>query len=466
MEAHKRMHLRKSSRKVEAMLGVTPIVLQVNIAAANKASVPRPLTTPRTRARRRRAQVCPPAISPSSSITDDDDATIINSACGSTVTLSDVNSFIWVKEDSETTPHSGYVPHSLPEAVSPSVPLKPTKRGRSKTGPKAPKAKASLLPPLPSSVRPLGKKIQEADQPVLVVQTGLNSATTPCHRKSPSEITLTNITSHAEPLSPISPRSPLTPGSTASFAQAQEREMMRKKMAKLTRTLGGNVPPELVFQGQRKLKERRASTSMPKRGASSADLGPFPRSSTSSNGSACPAAPERFERANRPRSLTVAHSSRNIPNVEIEQVVDLPIKAPSIIVEAPSTPPLPPSPSPKSQSQTKKPQTPKYASAKFTGHVSSTSAPRLAPFASIPGRSSLNVERPAFVRVPHHAPSKSISDYRTPADYVYGSNTSHSEQDAAQAEELHRRKEREWSGEWNVADMGDVMKKLRNLKGR
>lgn len=29
-----------------------------------------------------------------------------------------------------------------------------------------------------------------------------------------------------------------------------------------------------------------------------------------------------------------------------------------------------------------------------------------------------------------------------------------------------RRKEREWSGEWNLKDMEDVAKKLRGLKGR
>jgi hypothetical protein len=32
--------------------------------------------------------------------------------------------------------------------------------------------------------------------------------------------------------------------------------------------------------------------------------------------------------------------------------------------------------------------------------------------------------------------------------------------------EFGRRKEREWSGEWNLKDMEDVAKKLRGLKGR
>jgi hypothetical protein len=63
----------------------------------------------------------------------------------------------------------------------------------------------------------------------------------------------------------------------------------------------------------------------------------------------------------------------------------------------------------------------------------------------------------------------SLADYRTPADYVYGSSAPKLEKcpcNCNGVDDMHRRKEREWSGEWNVADMGDVMKKLRNLKGR
>jgi hypothetical protein len=36
----------------------------------------------------------------------------------------------------------------------------------------------------------------------------------------------------------------------------------------------------------------------------------------------------------------------------------------------------------------------------------------------------------------------------------------------AQSTEWGRRKEREWSGEWNIKDMDDVAKKLRGLKRR
>ncbi|KAH6914658.1 hypothetical protein BKA70DRAFT_1256696 [Coprinopsis sp. MPI-PUGE-AT-0042] len=492
LEDFQRMHLRKSSRKLEAMLGVTPIVLQVNIAAANKASVPLPLTTPRTRARRRRAQVCQPAVSPYSSATDDDDATVVNAAFDSSITLSDISSFVWV--DGETTPHSGYLPHSLPEAVGP---VAPTHRLRSKSevGAKPYKAKAPPLPGLPASVflehPSLAKKGQAAAQPVLVVRPPPGrSPVTPSHfhRKSPSAATFTSINSSSGNLpEPLSPRSPLTPLSNASFVEAQEREMRRKKMAKLARTLGSNVPPELVFQ-QKQPKERRASTSKPKRKASSSNLAAQRKASSASsapppsfpNAASLAVPTKKFQRANRPRSLSVPQPSPGIAQVEVEQVIDNetdPCKTPSpivfaqtpaIVVEAPSPPPVPPkrtrsktassSSKPKPKRQSAKPlETPKYASAKFTGHVASKSVPHLGPF--VPAatqtvanhKGSLDSERPAFA--PYHAASKSLVDYRTPADYVYGSN-------------VHRRKEREWSGEWNVTDMGDVMKKLRNLKGR
>jgi hypothetical protein len=72
----------------------------------------------------------------------------------------------------------------------------------------------------------------------------------------------------------------------------------------------------------------------------------------------------------------------------------------------------------------------------------------------------------------HHDTS---NEARNPVDYVWGTrrqkgatqvyNYGHEEnvdEDAGGG----RKKEKEWSGEWNVKDMGDVVKKLRELKGR
>jgi hypothetical protein len=66
----------------------------------------------------------------------------------------------------------------------------------------------------------------------------------------------------------------------------------------------------------------------------------------------------------------------------------------------------------------------------------------------------LDIDRPA-----------GFNGYRSPADYVWGKKEKGAKAGHAEADWGHK-KQREWSGEWNVKDMGDVVKKLRELKGR
>ena len=79
---------------------------------------------------------------------------------------------------------------------------------------------------------------------------------------------------------------------------------------------------------------------------------------------------------------------------------------------------------------------------------------------AIPARSSsLDIHRPAVERSRANL---------TPITYVYGAKKGGSnkveEPQGESGEADWRRKEKEWSGEWNVHDMGDVVRRLRGLK--
>jgi hypothetical protein len=78
-----------------------------------------------------------------------------------------------------------------------------------------------------------------------------------------------------------------------------------------------------------------------------------------------------------------------------------------------------------------------------------------------PRSSSLDLQRPAA------AVERSRANL-TPITYVYGAKKGGSKKvedvQGESGEEEWRRKEREWSGEWNVHDMGDVVRRLRGLK--
>ncbi|KAF6748218.1 hypothetical protein DFP72DRAFT_820578 [Ephemerocybe angulata] len=290
-----RQRLVKSSRKLEAMLGTTPLVLSIDLGPSfldiehtpKSSSIPRAPITPRTRAHRRRGQVFPGG--------------------GSTSSCSDI-----------------------PDAV---LPIKPKSRNRSRSEATTKKAaKSAAAPPLPTK-----SAKQALAQPILFrlrsVPSSLPSPTRP-HTKSTSEDL----------------RAPLSPLFNPDRAS---------KLAKLTRTLGENVPPELVFRSPQPVPARKSDMTR-----------------------AAPARP-----VDRPAFASLVGHHRAAASASATEL------------------PLP------------------------LGVV----APRTA--------ASLDMPRP------------------TPVDYVYG----HARKGT---EDWGKRKEREWSGEWNVKDMGDVKQKLRELKGR
>ncbi|TFK28955.1 hypothetical protein FA15DRAFT_652388 [Coprinopsis marcescibilis] len=546
LPASQRTRLQKSSRKLEAVLGATPYVLEVDVARSNalsfldfdvtnsdQQSYARPPITPRTRARRRRGQVFGPS---SSSCSDESSSCSSSGSDDETVVeddrKSDAGSFIFVNP---STPYGRYQPHSLPDAVSPT---RTHSRSKSEAVPKS-KSKSKTLPapPLTSRVAPIhvdlplpgsGKSSKKSGpqplaQPVLLRLRALPPR--PTHQKSSSVSTLNSISGEQ-------PRTPLS----AAFnpqpkTEAQEKEIRRKKLAKLARTLGENVPPELVFGSpvtdNATNKGRRPSISRPKRtGPTKPSLAAHvkaisvsaPTTASISPADAAPA--KKFKRAHRPRSLSVpavAFPPKIDVEVEVEQAEDDEISP--MVFTTPATPivdryepvhispvqtepkaPLPASTSyysSNAKATSTAPYTRRIAnslesprgrvafeglvalphasrSASALGNYSSrsTSATHLAlPYSpSGRGAASLDIERPQGNLPFTHAHSASVhANYgRSPMDYVYGGKTggAKSASAAVESEDLHRRKEREWSGEWNVSDMGDVVRRLRELRGR
>ncbi|KAF5310461.1 hypothetical protein D9611_012293 [Ephemerocybe angulata] len=422
-----RQRLLKSSRKLEAMLGTTPLVLSIDLGPSfldlehtPKSSIPRAPITPRTRAHRRRGQVFPGGGSTSScsESSDDDERTLFDDSASEA-------SYVLVPT---TTGYAGYTPHSIPEAV---LPTKPKSRNRSKSEATTKKkaAKSAAAPPLPTK-----SAKQALAQPILFrlrsVPSPLPSPTRP-HTKSTSE-------DLRAPLSPVF--NPDRASLSSIVPETNERELRRKKLAKLTRTLGENVPPELVFRSPQPVPARKSV------------------------------------RKHRPRSLSVpfacppALSSVIIDTTPEEEESTPKTCAVPVLTVTAGTPTVPYRP--KANSHSVLPiAAPRSQSAQ--GHYAAQDMARVAP--------ARPVDRPAFASlVGHHRAAASASATElplplgavapraaasldmprpTPVDYVYG----HARKGT---EDWGKRKEREWSGEWNVKDMGDVKQKLRELKGR
>jgi len=272
LDAEQRSRLLRSTRKLGAMLGATPLVLEVSPSPAS----------PRTKSFRREGRVFPS-------------------------TRSSIESYVIV---SSTTPMAPYQPILLDLSTPSKQQPKPT-----------PKQKGA---------RPLA-------QPLI-----LRLRSVPAKKAR---------------------HSPITASFDFNASSSPTQNDRRRKMAKLTRTLGENIPPELVFAPKRSLETRRPTTqkglSAPIHADESIVLSPVPESKKRAGG--------------RPRSLTLGST-----------------------------------PTP----------TPQYA---------------------MRGTTSLD------------SPRQQATFGQTEAEW-------------GRRENGVRRKEREWSGEWNVQDMGDVVKALRELR--
>lgn len=381
LDRHQRMRLMRSTRKLCAVLGTTPCLLdplsptlpspsQIDYVAPNPHSRT-PL--PSSKARRRRGRVF--HRSPSSSISSLESLATADFFAADSPASSRASS-----------PEADYKPRPNPRARPP-IPLfeYPIHTGPQTASthsltvvPAATtKTKTKTKQPTPSAKQPLSRPLLLRLRSVPVAPSDTRAAATLAVAAA--------ARSHRDSLPP-SPLSPAFPDSTPP------PDPRRKKMAKLARTLGENVPPELVFPGH-------APHALP-----------LPT----------PPPEEKKRRSGHGRSMSAGY-----PAPPSAGPADRPTHATSASVSAPAAPTAATSP---------RPRPPRlHIETRTSTHHSHPNEP--------PPRSARPFSvRGAGLRAPEIAP--------------------------LQSESWGKRKEREWSGEWNVRDMGDVVRGLRELRGR
>lgn len=363
LDPEQRSRLLRSTRKLGELLGTTPFLLEPE---AEDPTSP----IPRAHASRREGRVFH---SPSSSMSYTDTSE---------------PEYILVKSSAKTAPYH-YQSITPPSSRTPSpIPVSKKRKG-------GPSDAEGALPPIaivfdiPGSTRARSRSVmsKSKEQPLLLRLRPL-----PTQKTIDSRI---NVTTTVDPPIPLSPTaSSLNMDASASTTALSDREK-RKKMAKLTRTLGENIPPELVFRSS----------------------------------------PPR-------RTLISANRSR------VDSLVSF--QKPTKFVSSSGVPPplavaAAPKPSPRTEPQElKRKHRPRSLS------LGTASAITGADIALTRG-TSLDV-KPTEGPKPKEGPFVAVQE---PPTHLLPQST-----------EWGRRKEREWSGEWNIKDMDDVAKKLRGLKRR
>ncbi|KAJ7032519.1 hypothetical protein C8F04DRAFT_1107129 [Mycena alexandri] len=241
----------------------------------------------------------------------------------------------------------------------------------------------------------------------------------------------------------VSPRSPAFSPITPTFVVDR-----RKKMAKLTRTLGANVPPELVFSAasdQRTSINSDSGLLMPLPGHQRSTSYNIPgrRGSYSSAGSSALASPTR-EAAFSSNTYHGGHTSGSPTS---DGWVDL---------AQPSS--YPPSP-----------RSPHYAKTSPTWSASFADDMRVPVPTSPPARPSTTTRSTGDTRyLSRHFQFAPSSRSASPYPGSSRSSSPYRPADEADDEDEHgntHRKEAGWSGEWSGAQgMDDVVNRLRGLK--
>jgi hypothetical protein len=252
LDSCQRNRLLRSTRKLEALLGTTPYLVEPDISPPS----------PATRAYRREGRIFGRHSSPSTSPS--------SSRSSSLVKPSQEFDQSYVLVNGTPSLDNLLLPRDLDLDQSGGAPLSGKKRRckkkrnakatNGKNGPRGTSGKAndgasaknkglspSPLPyPLVLSLRSVPKSL--ADPRLMHQQTSSFPSLSLC-----VGVPILNIPPTPTTPTPSTPLSPLSPTNyTYSNVSEQEREhdQRRKKFAKLTRTLGENVPPELVFHTQ------------------------------------------------------------------------------------------------------------------------------------------------------------------------------------------------------------------------
>lgn len=270
-----------------------------------------------------------------------------------------------------------------------------------------------------------------------------------------------------KPLSPVSstfnmnvdfvPSSPsLTLPRDVSSATLSDRER-RRKMAKLTRTLGENIPPELVFRNAPLVSTSDSSAAGPSNLSRRTSLSfsrPLHRPSLTAT-TFDPLAP-----FHKPTKFT---SSKFNPTASLP-----PLSVAAVPIPAPSQPqPRPePSSSEKAKKSRHRPQSLTLGSS--SAFAAATAALLHKDREPTRGTTSLDVRPTA--QAAKLSRNKSAQPQPSPKPFGELPRVQERVSEERSNEELGlgfgRRKEREWSGEWNLKDMDDLAKKLRGLKRR
>jgi len=358
LDPEQRSRLLRSTRKLGELLGTTPFLLEPEVDDSTP-------SIPRVHASRREAQVFH---SPSFSMDTSEPE------------------YVLMKSGAKTSPNQ-YQSITPPSSRTPSpIPVRKTRKGGLSGA-------ESVLPPIaivfdiPGSTRARSRSVlsKKREQPLLLRLRPLP--------KQKAIDTRINVTTTMDPSTPLSPTASSI-NMDFSTTTLSDRDK-RKKMAKLTRTLGENVPPELVFQSS---APRRASI-------------PINRS-------------------------------------HVDPLVTF--QKPTKFVASTGAPPLAVAAAPKPSARTET-QGAKSKHRPRNLSLGTASAITAANIALSRGSNSLDVE-PTEVPKPKEAPFVAVQEVLT--DLLPPST------------EWGRRKEREWSGEWNIKDMDDVARKLRGLKRR
>jgi len=414
-----RQRLLKSTQKLGALLGSTPRVLE-------SGSVFPPPLTPGTRAFRREGKVFHN-----------------QSASSSTTSLSsaDAESFVWIPSPDEMLLKQHHKIASTPIAIE--FPL----RGFNKQVPMAGHKKSASSHHSATVVAP-----PQLSQPVLY---RLRAVPAPPLPVSPPPV--------IEKISSFSPLSPtfdttLKPKSTVR-RKASRKELTesdrRRKMAKLARTFGESIPPELVFGPPR-------SSSLTGNATTTTHTPPISRRNRSVTGARPPT-------QSTPRPSPPSPKDA-IPPVPVGCSEGKPILDSVIGVSAsPSKRPLP---------------VPPVITVTTTTHVTSgvttsstskspnrKSRPRSLTLANIPvgPYKGIIAEQGQVVEETSRSISRSLDE----PERVTAARRKESAAAAVVASssttilvDYGKRKEKEWSGEWNVKDMEDVVRGLRGLRVR
>jgi len=362
LDPEQRSRLLRSTRKLGELLGTTPFLLEPETED--------PISPiPRAHASRREGRVFH---SPSSSMSYIDTSE---------------SDYILVKSSAKTAPYQ-YQSITPPSSRTPSPMPVSKKRKGGPSGAEGARPPIAIVFDIPGSTRTRSKSVlsKSKEQPLLLRLRPL-----PTQKNIDSRI---NATATVDPPIPLSPTASLLNMDASTSTTALSDREKRKKMAKLTRTLGENIPPELVFRSS----------------------------------------PSR-------RTLISVNRSR------VDSLVSF--QKPTKFVSSTGVPPFAvaaaPKPSPRTEPQElKRKHRPRSLS------LGTASAITGADIALTRG-TSLDVN-PTKVPKPKEGPFVAVQEAPTHL--------------LQQSTEWGRRKEREWSGEWNIKDMEDVARKLRGLKRR